>query len=166
MILTQQIISNKFNLPAPMVEKIDYGIRVRIDYDKQTVSDIIKASFGKALAPDYFESKIEAVIIDKEKRGVAIVKATEDGFYLDKFAVKKEYQSNGVGKNIWNELVQKFPQICWRAKLDNPINGWYQKKSDGFEQAGEWMVFWIGKKPDIERIAKMPKTLIPLQCSS
>ncbi len=157
MILTQNPIKLKPTIPP----QLHCGISVLKSFDCSAIAGIISASFGKKLVPGYFESPIKAVIVDDNQKGVAIVKELEGEHYLDKFAVKKEYQSNGVGRNIWATLVENFSEFSWRAKIDNPINPWYLKKCDGHEQKGDWLVFWVGKKPDVEKIALLPETLIP-----
>ncbi|MBN1169732.1 GNAT family N-acetyltransferase [Candidatus Micrarchaeota archaeon] len=144
--------------PPPLVETIEKALVVKNSFaglDKSKVRSLLEASFGKKLGPGYFDEQIKLAILDKDYRGIAIVKEIDGMPYLDKFAVAPEYQSNGVGKRLWNELKQQCPSVIWRASENNPINGWYTLKSDGSEKSGKWIVFWCGVEATSELIQKI-----------
>jgi len=103
----------------------------------------------------HFYEAVKLVIVDNDYKGIAIVKEIDGIPYLDKFAVAPEHQSNGVGKRIWSQLKEECPSVIWRASETNPINGWYQLKSDGNQKTGKWIVFWCGNAtPElIDRVA-------------
>ena len=131
----------------PLLEGLTNGLIVKSCFaglDMVKIKDVMERSFGKHLKPGYFDESVKLVIVDNDYKGIAVVKEIDGIPYLDKFAVAPEYQSNGVGKRIWAQLKEECPSVIWRASETNPINGWYQLKSDGSQKSGKWIVFWCG----------------------
>ncbi|KAH8691437.1 mitochondrial amino-acid acetyltransferase [Talaromyces proteolyticus] len=67
--------------------------------------------------------------------------------YLDKFAVLKRSQgAGGVADIVFNAMVRScLPQgVCWRSRVDNPVNKWYFERSRGTWKLHEsnWAMFW------------------------
>ncbi len=115
------------------------------DIDRQRLTDLLETSFGKQLAPDYFESvALDAAYISEGYRAAALVTASAGLAYLDKFAVTEKAQGEGLGGAVWRAMVEQHPAIYWRARPDNPVNDFYFRKADGFLRIGGWLVFWSG----------------------
>lgn len=67
--------------------------------------------------------------------------------YLDKFAVLKRSQgAGGVADIVFNAMVRScLPQgVCWRSRMDNPVNKWYFERSRGTWKlhGSNWAMFW------------------------
>lgn len=67
--------------------------------------------------------------------------------YLDKFAVLKRSQgAGGVADIVFNAMVRTcLPQgVCWRSRMDNPVNKWYFERSRGTWKlnGSNWAMFW------------------------
>lgn len=143
---------------SPLVEGIDKALIVKSSFaglDRSKIRKLLESSFGKKLSEGYFDGEIRLVILDRDYKGIAVVREIDGIPYLDKFAVAPEYQSNGVGKRIWNQLVEESPSFIWRASENNPINGWYSLKGDGSRKSGKWIVFWCKIDPAPELIEKV-----------
>ena len=151
---------------APMLEGPMASISVKKNYsslDLEKVKHLLEQSFGKKLVPGYFEEPVKHVIVDDEYKGIAIVKTVDGIPYLDKFAVDPDLQGNGIGKKLWAELKKVCPGFAWRASVNNPINGWYEKNSGGSETRGKWKIFWHNieaEKVPLDRISEKPETLL------
>jgi len=75
--------------------------------------------------------------------GIAVVESFQSNIdYLDKIAVLPEYQGNGVGKALFEQLHFSSPNLFWRARTSNPANEWYGKNSDFSVQEGELRVYF------------------------
>jgi acetylglutamate kinase len=66
------------------------------------------------------------------------------GGYLSKFAVDREAQGEGMGRDLWEFFTDDYPTVFWRARPDNPIGAWYAKLCDGLMRFADWHVFWKG----------------------
>ena len=104
------------------------------------------------------------VYLSETYRATAIL-TLEDGVpYLDKFAVTNEAQGEGIGGSIWKRLRRENPKLFWRAKAQNPVNGWYAQNADGLFKTDKWWVFWCGMtdfreiERSVERALAMPAT--------
>lgn len=133
--------------------------------DKERLRSLIEAGFGHALAPAYFDSKADSVIIGGDYEGVAIIKTLCGLPYLDKFVVHPESQGKGLGGEIWKTIKALNPSLLWRASQSNPCNCWYERNSDGSERRGEWVVYWYNVEPvkaaeAAIAAAGLPKTII------
>lgn len=67
--------------------------------------------------------------------------------YLDKFAVLKRSQgAGGVADIVFNAMVRTcLPGgVCWRSRMDNPVNKWYFERSRGTWKlnGSNWAMFW------------------------
>jgi bifunctional N-acetylglutamate synthase/kinase len=123
------------------------SIRVEDDLsklDESRLVELLESSFGKTLVPGYFESVRGAKALIAPYTALAIVRETEVGAYLDKFAVTAEAQGAGIGAALWDRLVSEHPRLYWRSRIGNPINPWYMQRADGMQRAEGWLVFWRG----------------------
>jgi len=111
------------------------------------IKELLESSFQKELNADYFETtKIHKAYITYCYRAAAIITLEHGVPFLDKFVVAEAAKGEGLGKTLWQHLIQDMPELFWRAKPENPINSFYYKKSDGFLKADNWHVFWCGLK--------------------
>ncbi|MEK7469959.1 MAG: acetylglutamate kinase [Planctomycetota bacterium] len=132
--------------------------------NRDRMRTLIEASFGRKLVRDYFQRDITSVFLDPKYRGCAVMRKMAGMDYLDKFAVRKEAQGEGLGRDVWLAMLQKYPKLFWRSRSDNPINSWYFEQSTGAVKFGNWTVFWIGLRESQIRKAikvalKLPPTL-------
>ncbi|TQV71469.1 acetylglutamate kinase [Aliikangiella marina] len=106
---------------------------------------LLESSFKKQLDNDYFEKlKVHKAFVTYCYRAAAIV-TIEDGIpFLDKFVVDDSAKGEGLGKAVWEKMVQSLPAIYWRAKPDNPINQFYFKKAHGHMKSKDWNIYWYG----------------------
>jgi acetylglutamate kinase len=44
-------------------------------------------------------------------------------------------------------MLRDHRALFWRARHDNPINGWYVSLCDGMVRGPDWHVFWRGVDP-------------------
>lgn len=109
---------------------------------------LLAASFGRPPADAFFERAVSRIYLEEGYRGVAIVEETPLGTYLTKFAVEREAQGEGMGRDLWEALALSHRTIFWRARPDNPIGAWYTKLCDGMIRGAEWQVFWKGLATD------------------
>lgn len=110
--------------------------------DKGTVKGVIEDAFGKKLARDYFSEEPIALFVDRGWKGIAILKEANGMCYLDKLAVKKQFQQNGIAALLLQAVFKKHPKVFWRASHKNPINYWYFKNCTGCIKDRQWNVFW------------------------
>jgi acetylglutamate kinase len=147
------------------------GERVRAytsfkDVDAGRLRALLETCFGRALHPEYFEKKQPLVIyLADSYRATAIVTLEHGVPYLDKFAVTTEAQGEGIGGSIWKRLLREHPKLFWRARAQNPVNGWYAENAGGLYKTEKWWVFWCGMtdfseiRRSVEHALSMPATL-------
>jgi acetylglutamate kinase len=106
---------------------------------------LVGSSFGRALRDDFFaRTPISKVYLEERYRGAALLTATPLGGYLCKFAVERQAQGEGIGRDIWQLLIRDHPTLFWRARPQNPIASWYHQECDGLARFADWHVFWRG----------------------
>ncbi len=114
-------------------------------FDLDRLRTLIESSFGRTLAPDYFERTRLLRAYVSENYRAAVILTAEDGYvYLDKFAVLDEAQGEGLGRAVWQVMHEETPQLFWRSRHDNQINIFYYAQSDGCYKQDAWKVFWYG----------------------
>lgn len=109
---------------------------------------LVEASFGRTLAPDFFERPPLAVYLDEQYRGAAIFLPGTDIAYLSKFSVEPQAQGEGMGNDLWQAFCRDFRSFVWRTRRDNPIVPWYMSVADGMARRSPWYVFWRGVEPE------------------
>jgi acetylglutamate kinase len=122
--------------------------------DSERLRVLIEASFGRKLAPDYFERTQPCKVYLSENYRAALILTREEGFiYLDKFAVADDAQGEGLGRAAWQVMRAENPRLFWRSRHGNAINPFYYTESDGCFKEPRWKVFWYGLHDfaDIER---------------
>lgn len=122
------------------------------DVDLPRLRELLESGFGHPTVPEFFARPVAQIYREEGYRAAAIVADTPLGAYLSKFVVEREAQGEGLGRDVWRELVADYPVLFWRSRSDNPINSWYIGECDGMSRTPEWQVFWRGLPP--ERIAE------------
>lgn len=132
---------------------------------RSRLRDLIENAFGAPLVRDYFRRKtppVAGVVLDPDYRGAAIVCRVGRLHYLDKFAVRRIAQGEGLGYDLWRETVRRFPRLFWRSRPDNPVNAWYAKHAQGCHRGKDWIVWWHGLAPsEIRRALTFAFELAP-----
>jgi GNAT superfamily N-acetyltransferase len=119
------------------------------EVDTGRIRQLLEESFGRPLAPDFFERPPLAVYCEASYRGAAILHAKPPAPYLTKFAVMPEAQGEGIGHDLWHALERDFPRIFWRARPENPIAAWYQTECDGMLRRPGWNIYFRGLEPEL-----------------
>lgn len=112
--------------------------------DVSRLRTLLASSFGREPYPESLERDVLRVYLEEGYRGVAIVRPSPLGSYLTKFAVEREAQGEGLGRDLWAEVSADHPTLFWRARRQNPIVDWYTRQCDGMARDDEWQVFWRG----------------------
>lgn len=114
-----------------------------VDTDK--LKALIESSFGKQLAPDYFNKlPLSQIYVTECYRAAIILSEAGDVPYLDKFVVSDKAKGEGLGRALWDKVTRHHQKLFWRASAFNPINKFYASVADGFIRSGEWRVYWLG----------------------
>ncbi|CAG7925015.1 unnamed protein product [Penicillium olsonii] len=158
-------------LPNPYTKPWMAHIQPRLGLNDPSIDlprlvTLIEDSFDRKLdVQDYLDrvnDRIAGVIVAGEYEGGAILTwetppgVPDDGSeastarmvpYLDKFAVLKRSQgAGGVADVVFNAMVRTcFPEgVCWRSRMDNPVNKWYFERSSGTWKLADsnWTMFW------------------------
>jgi hypothetical protein len=112
--------------------------------DVPRLQALLESSFGKPLAPAFFEKPPLAVYVEENYRGAAIVEPAPIAPYLTKFAVDRVAQGEGMGRDLWEAMLRDHKAIYWRSRTENPINGWYTALCDGMMKIGVWTIYFRG----------------------
>ncbi|WP_040508092.1 acetylglutamate kinase [Leptospira wolffii] len=114
--------------------------------DKNRLNDLIEDSFRRDLKEGFWNQKFSGIVLESEYKGCALLQDTPWGTFLSKFAVNEIARGEGVGRDIWDEMLAKAPKLFWRARAENTISKWYTKECSGLQKEGIWIYFWIGLK--------------------
>ena len=131
------------------------------ELDLPRLRTLIESSFGRALAPDYFErTRLHCAYVSENYRAAVILTSEDAGTYLDKFAVLDEAQGEGLGRAVWLVMREENPRLFWRSRHGNLINHFYYAESDGCFKQEKWKVFWYGMQDfsAIERCVELCRT--------
>ena len=113
--------------------------------DRERLRSLIESSFGRALAPDYFErTRLHRAYVSENYRAAIILTEEAQGIYLDKFAVLEEAQGEGLGRAVWQVMREENPRVFWRSRHNNPVNDFYFNEADGSYRINGWKLFWYG----------------------
>jgi ribosomal protein S18 acetylase RimI-like enzyme len=118
------------------------------DVDRERMKALLTSSFGRAPVESFFERDFARVYLEESYRGAAIVQRTPLGTYLTKFAVGREAQGEGLGRDLWDAMMAETTAVFWRARSTNPIGEWYTKLCDGLHRSQDWTVYWKGLDVD------------------
>ncbi len=113
--------------------------------DLARLKTLIESSFGRRLAPDYFEKTRPWRVYVSQHYRAALIITLENGLpHLDKFAVSDDAQGEGLGRAAWQTMRHDIGRLFWRARPGNAINEFYFAESDGCMKSAKWNVFWYG----------------------
>ncbi len=106
---------------------------------------LVESSFGRALAPDYFErTRLHRAYVSENYRAAIVLADEVQGIYLDKFAVLDDAQGEGLGRAVWQVMREENPRVFWRSRHSNPVNEFYFSEADGCYRINGWKLFWYG----------------------
>ena len=113
--------------------------------DRARLKQLIESSFGRELVPEYFDkTHLLRAYVSENYRTAVILTDEAEGVYLDKFAVLDDAQGEGLGRAVWNVMLEETPQLFCRSRNGNPVNHFYYAESDGCYKLDHWKVFWFG----------------------
>lgn len=104
----------------------------------------MEEAFGRSLKEGFWNKNFAGILLESAYKGCAILQNTPWGTFLSKFAVNEIARGEGVGRDIWDAMLSKYPKIFWRARSENTISKWYTKECNGMQKEGVWIYFWIG----------------------
>ncbi len=116
---------------------------------------LLEAAFDRKLRPDWLEGRpVRGLLMAESGRAAALILEGADGVpYLDKIVVTPEARGEGLGAALWQALRARAPAMYWRARINNPIAGWYFQQAEASHRRGHWVVYTIG----IEDFAQMER---------
>ena len=140
------------------------------DLDLARLNALVTTAFGRAPIAGYWDNLVlDHAFVTDSYRAAAITTRLEDWIYLDKFAVLDDARGEGLGRTVWNRLVEYAPRLIWRSRTANPVNSFYFDECDGAIRREEWTVFWRGEgiRPAeidsvVTRVFELPPTLEPV----
>ncbi|TGK15385.1 acetylglutamate kinase [Leptospira fluminis] len=112
--------------------------------DREKLNNLVEEAFRKRLKPGFWKQDFSAILLESAYKGCALLQNTPWGTFLSKFAVNEIARGEGVGRDIWDEMLSRHPKIFWRARSENTISKWYAKECEGLQKEGIWIYFWIG----------------------
>ena len=116
--------------------------------DLDALRELLRSSFGREPRDGIFERPITHSYLEARYRGAALLAQTRLGSYLSKFAVTRQAQGEGIGRDLWQAMRDDHPALFWRAREQNPIRSWYEKQCDGRVRVRDWIVYFIGVAPE------------------
>ncbi|MGJ8662641.1 MAG: acetylglutamate kinase [Marinicella sp.] len=115
------------------------------------LNTVFENAFGRSFKPKFLAGlQIKKIYLAASGRAAAVV---THGFrgqaYLHKFAVTKAAQGEGLAASLWQQIKANHPQLYWRSRIQNDINGWYFKQADASVKStsGAWVGFSCGLFP-------------------
>ncbi|MEY4581008.1 MAG: hypothetical protein RL701_5711 [Pseudomonadota bacterium] len=118
------------------------------DIDLLRLRQLLEDSFGKPMQLEALKRPFASIYLEENYRGAALVADTPLGSYLSKFAVTRQAQGEGLGRDLWQAMRSDHKHLFWRARLHNPVRSWYEQQCDARMRVGEWVVYGIGIEPD------------------
>jgi len=113
--------------------------------DVERLRTLIESSFGRRLAPDYFDATLpRRVYVSEHYRAAIVLTGAGELMYMDKFAVSDDAQGEGLGRAMWDVMRGENPALFWRSRRGNAINDFYFANAEGARKESEWTVFWYG----------------------
>lgn len=111
---------------------------------------LLEASFGRRLRSDWLDNRrVRGLLMAESARAAALIVSGKDDLpYLDKIVVTPEARGEGLGAALWQALRQRFPAMYWRARISNPIAGWYFQQARTSHRKDPWVIFTIGVDDD------------------
>ena len=117
--------------------------------DETRLKTLMVTAFQKPLRDDFTWPSPAEIFLERNYRGAAIVQTGGKASFLSKFAVERQAQGEGMGRDIFHAICRNHPALYWRARVNNPITAWYRSLADGGHRVQDWMVFWRGISPSL-----------------
>lgn len=112
--------------------------------DRTRLLQTLEASFERTPNASVLERPYTHCYLESHYRGGALLSPCPFGGYLSKFAVTRQAQGEGIGRDLWHAVVQDHPRMLWRARRHNPISAWYEQQCEGLYRLDEWTVYTRG----------------------
>jgi acetylglutamate kinase len=135
------------------------------DVDPLKLKYLLETSFHRPIKSEFLLSKMDFILLESNYRGAAILKNTEYGTLLSKFAVDEIARGEGIGREIWDRMKKEVDVLFWRANKLNPINKWYLKECEVMLKTERWNIYWMGLNPNkipsmINYVANLPEDFL------
>lgn len=114
------------------------------ELDQARLQRLIEESFGRSLSAGVFERRPERIYLESDYRGVALIEPGLGAAFLSKFAVLPVARGEGLGQDLFWAVSKEHPKVYWRARPENPINGWYRTICDGMHTTQDWTIYYRG----------------------
>ncbi len=114
---------------------------------------LFESSFKQTFKPGFLqELDVMKVYLAASGRAAALItKGFRGHAYLHKFAVTPAAQGEGLAGALWQQIKHNHPQLYWRSRQNNAVNGWYFKQAEcsvkAPDAAGHWVGFSCGLFP-------------------
>ena len=120
------------------------------EIDSNKLTQLLEHSFGKPIRADALQRSFAHVYVEEQYRGAALLVHTPfpQAKYLSKFAVTRQAQGEGLGRDLWQAMLADHPPVFWRARPDNPIRPFYERQCDARVRVSDWIVYTIGIAPE------------------
>ncbi len=135
-----------------MGEAINQYDVINVELEDQLIA-LFESSFKQSFKPGFLqELDVIKVYLAASGRAAALITHGFRGHaYLHKFAVTPAAQGEGLAGALWQQVKLNHPQLYWRSRQNNAINGWYFKQAEcaikAPEAAGAWVGFACGLFP-------------------
>ena len=119
------------------------------DIDQKLLQDSFQKAFKKPLNTAYFKSlkNFKEAYITSTYTGIAIICSLDENLsYLDKFAVIPDKQRSGLGRLLWQKIIDNHSKLTWRARKENTFNSFYQSQAQEFIETENWMLYIKGDR--------------------
>lgn len=138
-------------------EQIEWYERIPDDR-RSALEALLEAAFDRKLRADWLEGRpVRGLLMAESGRAAALILEGADGVpYLDKIVVTPEARGEGLGAALWQALRARCPAMYWRARINNPIAGWYFQQAETSHRRDQWVVYTIGIEDygQMERLVK------------
>lgn len=125
------------------------------DDRRESLEALVEQSFGRELDPSWLDDRpVRGLLMAESRRAAALILDGLDGVpYLDKIVVTPEARGEGLGAALWQALRSRAPAMYWRARVSNPIAGWYFQQAGTTHRRDHWIVYTIG----VDEFAQMER---------
>lgn len=113
-----------------------------VDQDRLLAS--LEASFKRTPKRALLDRDYAHCYVESQYRGVALLHQSPFGGYLTKFAVTRQAQGEGIGRDLWRAIAKDYDRLLWRARRHNPIHSWYEQQCESLFRKGQWTVYTRG----------------------
>ncbi|MGK7294919.1 MAG: acetylglutamate kinase [Candidatus Wenzhouxiangella sp. M2_3B_020] len=126
------------------------------DDRREAMERLLEQAFGRELRDDWLDQRpVRGLLLAESERAAALILEGADGVpYLDKIVVTPEARGEGLGAALWQALRARCPAMYWRARVSNPIAGWYFQQAGTTHRRDGWVVYTLGVEDyaQIERL--------------